>query len=788
MNLFVKFTGLIFFIFISPFCYCQSEGPTEIEFLRDLLYFKDYRNYTTTGRWDLEDYVIGRFAEIGSPAAELLIECVKDHESPASSRADAALKKINDPKVESILEGYLDYPEPIFASRVIQLLKQKTDSVQKQDLLEEKKKEHGLSKPYEIQYLGKISKQEILSHLIKLLDDPSWEKRRYAVGELLLIQEKEQATESLIKVVNDDGKAEINAYRMKIEEEQKEEDESAPRLEVEMFKEDILFCRIKAAIALGQIGTEKSLRALQDLLESREEADRIMAIRALHEYSNPQVINLITPALNGQSIYVRCMAYELLAQYKTPESIDLLIKGTGDSNPEIRGIAIKLLSEFQDSALIDVYKEILNRHKDLSIIPTIKALAATKDPSAADYLLEYLFREDTSFYGDIISEALKSFGETRITEFLLAKLESSDEDVKITALRALGILEDPAAIPALRACLNDNEYFVRDAAADAISHFDDKNLRNDLIAAVKNPDPWIPEGIVKALGGFRDDEVVSLLTGILLGDESFSVRAAAAGSLGKIGKPACVDALIKGMKDKDDVVRRSCAKALGDIGNPRAVDVLIHALDTEGILINGYESGDLFVCSAAGEALSHIDAPDLNKKLISLFRSKNVPGRIEAVLLLVRRGWRPSTLEEWIDFDIAAGLFDVVSEKGTAAVEPLIATTKEENWIWKGGAAKALGVIGDERAVEPLIDVLNSTNWPRSEAAKALMVFKDKRAIKPLIHALESDDWHIRADAASALGVYDEKETIEALNRAAQDSHPRVRDAAKEALKSKAIN
>ena len=68
-------------------------------------------------------------------------------------------------------------------------------------------------------------------------------------------------------------------------------------------------------------------------------------------------------------------------------------------------------------------------------------------------------------------------------------------------------------------------------------------------------------------------------------------------------------------------------------------------------------------------------------------------------------------------------------------------------------AAEALGKIGDERAVEPLIEALNDEDASvRRGAAVALGRLGAERAVEPLIEALNDEEGHVRRGAAVALG------------------------------------
>jgi HEAT repeat protein len=78
---------------------------------------------------------------------------------------------------------------------------------------------------------------------------------------------------------------------------------------------------------------------------------------------------------------------------------------------------------------------------------------------------------------------------------------------------------------------------------------------------------------------------------------------------------------------------------------------------------------------------------------------------------------------------------------------------------------RALGEIGDERAVGPLADKLLMDNETvRPKAARALGLIGDTRAIKPLSEALKADENEVvRAQAAWALRQIGTKRALEAV-------------------------
>lgn len=104
----------------------------------------------------------------------------------------------------------------------------------------------------------------------------------------------------------------------------------------------------------------------------------------------------------------------------------------------------------------------------------------------------------------------------------------------------------------------------------------------------------------------------------------------------------------------------------------------------------------------------------------------------------------------------------------------------------RGSAAEALGLIGDPRAVEVLIRVLQN---PATVSAvsyyvcRALGQLGDVRAVELLIQTLSERESHVGAQAAEALGRIGDRRAIEPLRIALQSDKWQLQEAAAKALK-----
>lgn len=97
--------------------------------------------------------------------------------------------------------------------------------------------------------------------------------------------------------------------------------------------------------------------------------------------------------------------------------------------------------------------------------------------------------------------------------------------------------------------------------------------------------------------------------------------------------------------------------------------------------------------------------------------------------------------------------------------------------------ASVLATLGDERAVDPLIEALQQPAWDyRWEAAEGLGQLKAVAAVGPLLQALQDRDAGVRAIAAWSLGEIGDERALTALQHATQDEDPDVRESARKAL------
>lgn len=188
-----------------------------------------------------------------------------------------------------------------------------------------------------------------------------------------------------------------------------------------------------------------------------------------------------------------------------------------------------------------------------------------------------------------------------------------------------------------------------------------------------------------------------------LTDKDGYVRSAAAEALGKIGDARAVDPLIAAMQYRDEQVyedaedaeaRLNAALALGKIGDLRVVSELLDAAS----------GGDLQLASYAIDALG------------MLGDARAIPTLIDALQIH--------------DQDVPKSACNALIRMATPAVLPLIQSFRSAEGQWRIHLLRALGGIGDARALDSVQALLDDPDeYVRMNAAQALAEIQKRNSI-----------------------------------------------------------
>jgi len=267
-------------------------------------------------------------------------------------------------------------------------------------------------------------------------------------------------------------------------------------------------------------------------------------------------------------------------------------------------------------------------------------------------------------------------------------------------------------------------------------------------------------------------------------------------SLAKLGKPA-VPRLMRALADEDSWVRLGAAKTLGKIGH-----VPEKAADKVTLWLTQDKSKELVKMGteAVDPLIGILRKAYSSKQWPTAARAANVLGKIadrRAVdpLIAVANGddWTSSNYSN-VDnyYPVTCAAVEALGEIGDPkAYDQLVALLeggKAGARVWDE-CARALGRIGDARAIEPMLKKLmkyplETYNYGPRWKATIIAAIAELRtgSAKALIAALKHKTHGVRSAVCSALGNVGDKTAVPALCEMLQDKEATVRRAAADAL------
>ena len=355
--------------------------------------------------------------------------------------------------------------------------------------------------------------------------------------------------------------------------------------------------------------------------------------------------------------------------------------------------------------------------------------------------------------------------------------------------------------------------------AEALRKINDFRAMDGLIAALDDSDSYVRGNAIRALGNLKSTKPLELLI-YKLQDPEPSVRRASATALGKIGCNRAIEALISQLQDADPITRWCCAEALGNIGVEEAIEPLIIALQDEHIMVQktvivalGQIGSDIAIESLK-KFLKHSESSLRKQAILAITRIKRMKGEqplIQPLLFALNDnepkirqlaaqkllsetthfGKFPQSLLNGLQHSSVTVRIESIKFLGSMTtdnlkdlgvdlvVDALITRLLEDNSLTvKRFAANSLGQIGHEKAIAPLISVLQDRSEHlrvRRSTIYALEQIGTEQIFQPLILALKDPISYVRTDVASVLSRIAGDWAIKDLVASLSDKKWRVR-------------
>lgn len=719
-------------------------------------------------------------------AVPSLIQMLQDEDNEIRSYAVQSLGQIGDGRAVPSLVQMLQ--DEIVRGAAVRALGQIGDGRAVAPLCQALQDEASSVRWRAAEALGQIGDDRAVPSLIQMLQDEDSGVRRITVIALGVIGNT-NAVAPLVQALFDDDSGNVRKAVVTVLGQIGDAQVITPLMQA--LQDTYWVVREAVVTALGQIGDTQVITPLMQAIQDVHFSVQIAAAETLGELGEPAVPPLLQ-MLQDETTDVRRAAAKALGLIGDVRAVTPLIPMVQDPHYMVRGAAIRSLGVIGDVRALGPIVSALQDETQLVQVAAARALGEIGDISTMGPLLQAL-KDNDSYLRENVAAALGMLGE-KVVLPLLQALEDADWRVRAGAAKALGMIGDARAVEPLIQAIKDNNKDVQRLAIEALGALADDRAVAPLLQTLKTDiDEWIrktaaealdnldwkpsntseyayylvakqawgeatglgelaippllhalpDEGAIIALGALADERTVVPLIQVLQ-DNRKRIQERAITVLVKIGEPV-VPLLLKALTDANSDIRAGIVVVLGELGDERAVAPLCQALQDEdpGVQWRAAEAlGKLRVVSAVEPLTSLLADPSgwVPRVVIRALGAIGEPA-IDPLIQLLKKdltsGIRGYTRTDKRRRAVKLRIY-AIQELGKIgnprAVDPLIQMLQNKNQGIQDAAAIALGKIGDPRAIEPLVQRLQTIGLC---AAIALAEFGDVRAVIPLVKGFE---------------------------------------------------
>ncbi len=322
---------------------------------------------------------VDALVEIGEPAVKSLIKALKGESKWIAARTCYALAKIQSREAVDALIEVLKNRESHHRVRDYACLALGDVTSEEVITLMKELVLHDSStrvRMFAAQSLGKIGSVKATDALLGALKDESgWVRGRAA--EALGQMNSKRAIEPLVQLLKDESRyARVHAREALME-----IGESAAEPLAKALKDKNSNVRWQAALALGEIKSEKAIRGLIEAIKDEDWMVRNEAAVSLAKINSEKALEPLLKALNDKNCDVRKQAAWILGEMKSEKAMDSLIEALNDR--DCGWMAAAALGKIQSEKAIEPLKDTMTTHNAQmrqAAAWALKKIVLTKDP------------------------------------------------------------------------------------------------------------------------------------------------------------------------------------------------------------------------------------------------------------------------------------------------------------------------------------------------------------------------------------------------------------------------
>lgn len=347
------------------------------------------------------------------------------------------------------------------------------------------------------------------------------------------------------------------------------------------------------SFAAQEIGKIKASEAVPDLIQLLNDDlntyVRSACAEALGHIGHPEAVFPLMDALQDSCSFVRRAAVIALGQMQAKEAQGALLRALDDPNFYVRRAAINAVGKLDLPDLGPVliqYLEVPDPRIRRTVIIALRRLETRQAIPHMIALLEEYLADPSQKDLPVVKTLVDALGEMAAIEAVPVMINVMRGYVGVRSLTAtaLGQIGDERAVPALVEALEDKSSNLQLAALKSLGRVGNPIALDAVMVYIDSQDPRLRRTAALTLGGLRAQGTTQKLLDMARNDVSPLVRPAAVEALGELGDVHVVPQLIKMTDDSNAYLRAALAYALGKLaGDDADVQAVLRKLTLDSV-------------------------------------------------------------------------------------------------------------------------------------------------------------------------------------------------------------
>jgi twitching motility protein PilT len=396
--------------------------------------------------------------------------------------------------------------------------------------------------------------------------------------------------------------------------------------------EPVLTAAIAGLAALAE--EDEYLFLVGPLLENKSLAIVRAALEGLGRYSSPRTVAALHRKLRLGPNVLRLAALDGLESIGTSDVLAPLVEALGHTQLAVRQKAGEVLSRLSGAGKLDLARTViwLLRSPEVNVRRmAIELVQSVRDPDGELWpkLLGYL-RDEDWWVRERVMDALVEMAGEDLVRHVVSFLSDPSELIRRFGVDALLRLRAPASVGALvRTAANDPDWWVRERAIEAIGAIKDLRAVPHLVRIMQG-NPPLQVACLQALAELRADAAATPVAE-LLASEDGDVQLCALRCIAAIDDPAQAAAAQSLLRDPRTEVRNLARELVARWGQTSRLEVVVEqpvpVLDQLLSAVASSEGDDLILASGRRPLVKRLG------RTVPLSQTVFTPERVRALLV-----------------------------------------------------------------------------------------------------------------------------------------------------------